>query len=236
MDVRFFLNERIKFVRQFYDTASTPYLLRKHQIEAEEEPYIPPYSEDGEPPFLKEWLEADESLHVLAYLCVSMLAAALHLYFKEWERQSRCQIGESLRKKLFKKGWFPGYRALFSQLFEIKFETAPINYALLEEVVLARNCIEHPPSITNLRTQYTDKDIKKLRHPFFVDEQESSLFSDMDENEKLWFISPTLHISNEQLVTAISEVERFSCWFEVEIETQIYRRYNAQQVNKPDRK
>lgn len=84
MDVRFFLNRRIGFIRQLYTTASAPYLERQRKIEAEEEPFVPPYSEDGEPPFLEEWLEADESLHVVAYSCVSMLAAALHLYFETW--------------------------------------------------------------------------------------------------------------------------------------------------------
>lgn len=73
MDVQYFLSRRIDFIRQYYATASAPYVERKRKIEAEEEPFVPPYSEDGEPAFLKEWLEADESLHVLGYSCISML-------------------------------------------------------------------------------------------------------------------------------------------------------------------
>jgi hypothetical protein len=196
---------------------------RKRKIEAEEEPFIPPYSEAGEPPFLEEWLEAEESLHVLAYSCVSMLAAALHLYLETWVKQSGCPVDELLKKKVFKKqGWFSGYKTHFSQRFAIQFEAAPVKHALLEEVVLARNRIEHPSSITSQRTQYADSDLKKLRHPFFVDDIEATLFIDADENEKSWFFPPTLHVTNDQLIAAISQVERFAVWFEAEIKNQVY--------------
>lgn len=225
MDVRFFLSQRIGFIRQLYGTASAPYVGRKRKIEAEEEPFVPPYSEDGEPPFLEEWLEADESLHVLAYSCVSMLAAALHLYLETWVKQSGISVDESLKKSVFKKGgWFAGYKAHFAQHFKIDFEAGPANLRMLEELVLARNRIEHPSSITSRRTQYADADLKKLRRPFFVDEREAALLADADEGEKLWFIPPTLHVTEEQLLAAVSEVERFAEWFESEIESQVYAR------------
>ena len=36
MDVRFFLNRRLGFIRQLYGTASAPYVERKQKIEDEE--------------------------------------------------------------------------------------------------------------------------------------------------------------------------------------------------------
>lgn len=222
MDVRFFLNCRIDFIRQFYGTASAPYSERKRKIEAGAEPFVPPYSEDGEPAFLEEWLEADESLQVLAYSCISLLAAALHLYFETWVKQTGVPVGESLKKSFKKIGWFAGYKTHFSQCFSIDFEASPVEFVLLEEVVLARNRIEHPSSITSHRTQYADADIKKLRHPFFVDEQEAAIFADVEEAEKAWFIPPTLNITEAQLLAAIGVAERFSKWFEAEIESRVY--------------
>jgi len=62
VDVGFFLKDRIAFIRQFYDAASLPFVERKRKIDAGEDPFVPPYSEDDEPPFLSEWIEADESL------------------------------------------------------------------------------------------------------------------------------------------------------------------------------
>jgi hypothetical protein len=97
MEVRYFLNRRIAFIRQLFETTSAPYIERIRKIEGEEEPFVPPYSEDGEPPFLEEWIEADESLHILAYSCVSMLAAAMHLYLEAWVDQSRVPVDESLK-------------------------------------------------------------------------------------------------------------------------------------------
>ena len=113
---------------------------------------MPPYSEDGEPAFLEEWIEADESLHVLAYSCVSMLSAALHLYLETWVRQSRVPIDESLKKSVSKKsGWFSVYKAHFKQRFSIDFEAGSAKLGLLEEVVLARNRIEKPEAIERSR-------------------------------------------------------------------------------------
>ena len=225
MDVRFFLDCRLGFIRQLYATSSAPYVERKRKIEAQEEPYVPPYNEDGEPPFLDEWLEADESLHVLAYSCVSMLAAALHLYFETWVTQSGVPINESMKKSVFRKsGWLAGYKTHFAQHFRIDFEACPANFGLLSQVVQARNRIEHPSSITSLTTQYAHADLKKLRHPFFIDERENALLVDADEGEKSWLLPPTLYVTEGQLLAAVTEVERFAEWFEAEIEARVYAR------------
>ena len=221
LDISFFFNRRLEFIRKLYYTASEPYVERKRKIEAKEEPFVPPYSEDGEPPFLEEWVEADESLHVLAYSCVSMLAAALHLYLETWVRESRVPVDELLRKSFKKVGWFPGYRTHFSQCFAIDFGVCPENLRLLEEVVLARNRFEHPTSITSIRTNYADADLEKLPHPFFVDERDAALFLDAEEGERAWFIPPTLHVTEKQLLAAIAVVEGFATWFDAEIENRV---------------
>ena len=223
VDVRYFLKKRTAFIRQLYDAASSSYLERKRKIEAEEDPFVPPYSEDEEPAFLEEWIEADESLHVLAYLCISMLAAALHLYFKTLEREFGVAIGDSFKSE-FKKGWLNGYKAFFAQRFDICFESGPANLEVLEEVVLARNRVQHPESITSHRTRYSKSDTKKLSHPFFVDDSERSLLSGVDEAERSWLMSPTLHVTGEKLFAAIDEAEKFVDWLEIEIDKHVYKR------------
>ena len=107
MDVGYFLNERIAFVRHYYDTASFPFIEKKRKIRAGEEPFIPPYSEDGEPPFLEEYGEAEESLQVLGYSCISMLAAALQLYLRTWTIELGRPVGDSFKRE-FKAGWLHG--------------------------------------------------------------------------------------------------------------------------------
>ncbi len=223
MNVRYFLDCRIAFIRQFYATASEPYIERKRKIEAHEEPFIPPYSEDDEPPFLDKWLEADESLHVLAYSCISMLAAALHLYLESWVKQSGIVVDQSMKKSVFKnKGWFSGYDAHFTKHFNVAFKNGPSDLKMLEEVVLVRNRIEHPPSITDQKTQYSASDLKQLRHPFFVDKTEMALLGYSDEEAIPRFMLPTVHITEMQLLAGVAEVERFSVWFDPAIEAAVH--------------
>jgi hypothetical protein len=57
MDVDWFLKERTKFIRQYYAVAIIPFETIRSQIENGVEPYEPPYSEDGEPPFQVELAE-----------------------------------------------------------------------------------------------------------------------------------------------------------------------------------
>lgn len=56
MDVLFFLKERTRLIRQYDVHAANPFNEVIRKIEAREEPYVPPCSEDGEPPFLSEWI------------------------------------------------------------------------------------------------------------------------------------------------------------------------------------
>lgn len=219
MDVRYFLTRRVNFIRQFYEMSSAPFIERKRQIEAEEEPFVPPYSEDPEPAFLEEWLEAEESLQVVGRTCISMLAAVFHLYFKTWERQVGIPVDASLQADFKNNGWFNGYKAYFARHFRTRFEDSPTRLGVLEEIVLVRNRAQHPESITMDSSHYSDSDLKKLPHPFFIDDNDASLFSETEEGERAWLMTPSIRVTAEKLFAAISEVERFAEWLEnVEVE------------------
>jgi hypothetical protein len=88
VDVLYFLTERTKFIRHFYETAGEPFRETMRRIEAAEAPFDEPlYDEDGQPPFLNQWLQAETALDVLGRSCISMLSASLQLYFSTWELQ-----------------------------------------------------------------------------------------------------------------------------------------------------
>lgn len=216
MVVRRFLNERIEFIRQLYDTTTAPYIECKRKIEAQEEPYMPPYSEDGVPPFLDEWLEANESILVIGCLCVSMLSAAFHLYFKTWEKRLGVPVDESLRPIFNKSGWLKGYMAYFSRHFDVEFDELPADLEILQEVILLRNRAQHPEELTENLPSYSKDDLEKLRHPFFIDESERSLLSDLDGSERSWLMPPSFTVTPEKLHKAIAEVQRFTEWLEGE--------------------
>lgn len=224
MDILYFFNRRIDFIRQFYATTSTPYLERKQKIEAKEKTFLPSYCEDAEPAFLSEWLEADESVHVLGYSCISMLAAALHLYFKTWVAKSGIPVSEKLKSHFRETGWFNGYKIHFYNSLVIDFGACSSRLDLLKEVILARNRIEHPISITGIRTSYVENDLQKLTSPFFVNQSEAVLYADTENEDLSWLIPPTLWVTEKQLLDAIVEVENFTAWFEAEIMNRIDER------------
>lgn len=224
MDVGFFLKDRLAFIRQFYDGAALAFSERKRKIEAGEDPYAPPYSEDGEPPFLSEWLAADESLQVLGYSCISMLAAALHLCLKAWEAELRIPVGDSFKSEFKKKGWLNGYRVLFASCFDIHLENGPANWSVLEEIVLARNRTQHPSDIVSPKTGYSSHDLERLPRAFFVDERERGLFPDIQELESFWLFAPSVHVTRDKLMSAIAEVEKFSEWLKTEITLRVSSR------------
>lgn len=214
MDVRYFLDQRLAFIKQLYVNSSASFIERKRKIEAEEEPFVPPYSEDAEPAYLSEWLEADESLQVLGGVCVSMLSASFHLYFKTWEHQLGIPVDKSLKPIFRKRGWFHGYREYFFRHFGINFEGSPCQLALLEELVLARNRVQHPDSISSHSSHYSDDDLKKMPRPFFIDDRELEMLAETEKVERKWLLPPTIHVTSKKFLAALSEVARFAKWLE----------------------
>lgn len=213
MDVRYFLDERLSFVRQLYTKSTETFVERKRMIEDGEEPFFPKYNEDGEPVFLTEWLEADDSLQVLGHACVSILSASFHLYFKTLERELNVSASEKYRLD-FKRGWFNGYKAYFLGEFSVSFEDSQCNLGLLEELVLARNRVQHPEWIASQSAYYSNDDLRRLPHPFFIDSRDMGLFSEQEEGERGWLMPPAIHVSSEKFLAAVSEVARFSEWLE----------------------
>ncbi len=224
MDVIYFLNDRTAFIYQLYRVTSAPYIERIQKIENEEEPFVSSNSSDegdGEPPFQTEFNEATKSLDTLRLMYLSMLMSALHSYLKTWTKQSRISVDDKCDKckSTFKnKGWFWGYSCHFNCKFNIDFNKAPVNLKTLEEIILARNRIEHQPSITSC-PHYEDVDYKKLKSFSYIDEFDEYLLNEIGFSP---FTAPLVSVSEEKLLKAISTIEEFADWFNNEIEPKIY--------------
>jgi hypothetical protein len=66
MDILYFLEERTKFTRYYYETAASPFREIQRKIDANEPPFDdPPWGDSGEPAFLEEWLTAEDGVRVL---------------------------------------------------------------------------------------------------------------------------------------------------------------------------
>lgn len=222
MDVIVFLKERTSFIRQLYRETSTPYFLRLQKIENKEEPFVPPCwnGEDDEPPFLTEYLEAQKSLDTLRLMYISMVKSVLHSYFVTWEKQIGIKVDDKYRKKLFNKGWFQGYSRIFKEYYDIDFQKAPVNLKTIEAIILTRNRIEHSDSIIDI-LNYSESDYEILQDFAYIDDFSRYVMETVGTGT---FTTPSIAVTEEQLLSAITAIEDFTEWFNKEIESKPYHR------------
>ena len=213
MDILAFLKDRTTFIRDFYDTASSPFRETMRKIEAGEAPFEPHLAKyDGEPPFTTEWIDANTSLEVLGRVCVSMLSAALKLYFNTWCSHLRIKTLPS-EKALFKNGFLDGYKQLLGKRLSIEWSECPADFAVLEQVILARIRDQHPNSITRQSVSHRREDLAKFPQPFFMSETDQKIFADPELAGNRFF-SFRVHVTAERLLAAIKEVETVADWLE----------------------
>lgn len=216
MDLNYFLHQRAEFIRNLYETATAPMFDTKRRIESNEAPFdSPPYSEDGEPAFLNEWLQADVQIEVIGRASVSLLSEALKQFFVNLER---CTLPgnrpcSKASRKAFEDGFLAGYRACFADAFGIDWAACPADLAVVEQVILARNRAQHNDLVLD-HIQLDDATRSKFPRPFFMRPDESTL----DNCGPSIFMNPTLHINRETLLEAIANVERLSAWLQESIE------------------
>lgn len=225
MDILFFLKIRTKFIRAFYGEACFLFVERKRKIGAGEDPFAPHYSEDGDPPFLDEWMEADESIDVLGQMCISMLSSSLELYLKEsinellgrhsneWLTRAGIDLPETNKTAFKKHGWINGYRAYFRDRLAIDWTKAESNLSVLEEIVITRNRAQHPEHITSLHIKQSDHDAAKHPRSFFADELEMTLLGG-NPNQDEWIHPWRINVTKEKLFAAVDEVDRFCSWLD----------------------
>lgn len=214
MDVLAFLKDRTGFISWYYDTAAEPFRETIRKIEADEAPFDdPPYSEDGEPSYLTEWIEADTGLDVLGRTCTSMLSASLLLYFRTWERELGVRWENGERKRAFRNGFLRGYQACFGEVLELSWDDCPADLELIEQVVLARNRDQHPESIATMRVSHSYKERKERGRLFFVSEAERRMYDDPAMADISW-MNPSVHVSRELLFRALEQVDTLAEWLE----------------------
>lgn len=221
MDVSFFLRERLQFIRQFYFNSVGSFQTTKQKIENEEEPFVPPYNEDGDPPFELEWQEAEDSLQVLGITCVSMLSNSLKLYFTTVDQLYRFQPLPAFRAE-FKKGFIRGYAAFYKAELAIDYEKAPCDLARLEEIVLVRNAFEHPEAIHSHRLSHPSAG-KDSTSKFFCREEEMKAWDQMEDKETAWLsLPPAVHVDAARLTEALDLADQFCTWLEEQLTTWRY--------------
>jgi hypothetical protein len=215
MDIAYFLKSRTAFIRYFYENAVRPFNDIKIAIEHEEEPYIPPYSEDSEPPFQEEWMDAEQGVEIVGHACISMLSSSLHLFLRSWVNRLEQEHGMKFNANFKKKGWFSGYKQIFDEL-ELPLSQCGASLDVVEQITLARNRVQHPEELTELRVDHSESDLKRFPKPFFANETELKMATHDGDGSATWWLRPSVKSTKEKIFEAINQVEVLCSWLEEE--------------------
>jgi hypothetical protein len=214
MDIRWFLKQRLDFIRTHYDGSASTFIEKKRQIEDGQAPFDnPPYSEDGEPPFLNEWIDADTSIDLVGIACVSLLSDALKLYFNLIKEEEFRFEFDATENKALKNGFVGVFKNALGEILNTDWLESSINFDVIEQTVLARNQGQHGSDLTSFRVRVDPKTIERHPRPFFVRPEEAEAMADAEMGLSK-FLQPSIKISRDSLFTAIDEVEKLGDWVE----------------------
>lgn len=212
MDASYFLEQRTKFIKQFYDGAVSSFRETMRLIEHELPPFVPPYSEDPEPAFLEEWIDAATSEQLVGVTCVSFLSDSLKLYFATLKRDV---IGFRFddEKRAFRDGFVEAYRDALGDILDTDWSHCPADFDIIEQIVLARNRGQHGTSFVAMDVQHDGYTLRRYPSPFFARDSEQFGSSRIDGSFASLF-APSVEVTRDKLFTAIEHVERLARWID----------------------
>ncbi len=196
MDLRYFFDRKLNVLKEFHETAKLPFdqIIKGAQVEYEQ-------CLDEDPPMelMEKYQKAYACKNLLGQACLSALQQILKEYRREYLEDRTCWTeAESIIAKYKKKGWLQGYRIAFRDLLDCDWEKAPTPFSVLEEIVLARNAIQHEGRIAVLHQRRDGQ--YKTKYPI-------SLFSD-------GAFPDLISVTEDTLCLAMSAVEEFVTWLE----------------------
>jgi hypothetical protein len=213
MDVLYFLKERTGFIRRFYNTAGGAFADVKRKITDEAPPFdvCPPgfNPEDGEPPFLEEYMDADAGEEFVGQSSVSFVASSLKLFFDEMRhdlaRFHSRPVPEFDLACAKKHGFLAANRKWFVEM-RIPLEQSGADLAIIEEVILARNAAQHPDSIGSMTLYLRGQQVRRRPLPWFVHplEERGVTPENIADLERFsWMLS----ITREKFLHAVDQVD-----------------------------
>jgi hypothetical protein len=213
MDATYFLKKRTSFIKYLYQEGSKPFAEIQERIQDARPPYDnPPYSEDPEPAYLEEWMDASTARDVLAMSCLSLLSDTLKLYL-ETLRSRVIGFSFTQPEKVFRDGFIPAYKAVLGEILETDWADCPSDLALIEQIVLARNRGQHGGSLQSLDVTHDPKTLQKHSRPFFVSEDEYHTWIASGGRPDSG-LTPSIEVTPETLFAAIESVERLADWID----------------------
>jgi hypothetical protein len=212
MDVLAILKDKLSAAKRLYDGAVSSFVDTKQRIEAGKEPYKPPPfdpdRDDGEPPFLSEWLEANEFENVVGQACISVAYSCLIDYFKGViERSGITHEADKFlnhrRNKVRGENTFQRYVALFEDAYSVDFKQAPVAPSEIQDIVLLRHDTHHGRPGMGLNRYQLDEHVRQFPNGLFLTDLERTLLAG-DANP--WV---SLDVTPEKFQESVRRIEQF---------------------------
>jgi hypothetical protein len=130
---------KLDFIQTFYDKSVSPFAATIRQIETHDRPFD---VWDGDPkcaeePFFDEWMNAYDSIATIGACCLCLVHDTLKQFSEELIRKS----GQT--PPAGKGPWTERYIGFFKSKYNIDWSAASVDLRLLEQLVLARNDLQH---------------------------------------------------------------------------------------------
>jgi len=147
------LESKLRFLRSFYQLTTEPFREIMRKIEVGEEPYVPNDREDDEQPFLGELRQAEEGLELQGQVCLTVLQRSFKEFLDATLREHRKYLNKNRKSNTERKSkdWRDTYHSLFREV-PIDWDKAPVEPSTMEELTLARNCVQHEGGSANVGT------------------------------------------------------------------------------------
>jgi hypothetical protein len=234
MNATYFLKQRTAFIRFLYTESVKPFAEIKSRIENSESPYDNPrYSEDPEPPFLPEWMNAETAKDLLGLSAVSLLSDTLKLYFQTMQKRViGFEFGAAEKALAKKQGFVAAYIAALGHILDTDWSDCPVRLDVIEQVVLARNRGQHGTDLTSLEVRHDNGTLTKHPKPVFASEAEWQTWQEAGGNPDSFF-APALQVTQERLLLAIDEVEKLADWVDGRLPKAYEWRAKAVATNAP---
>lgn len=106
-----------------------------------------------------------------------------------------------------------GYLECFGEALGVAWKDCPADLSVLEQVILARNRSQHPESITSLDVSHDRATWEKHPRLFFARPSEAEMMPNGDTAGG-FMLNPSIHVSRENLFSAIEQVQLLASWLE----------------------
>lgn len=199
------LDDKLRFISWFFGLTTAPFVGIKRKIQNGDHPYKPSAwsEESSEPPFVMEWLDANQAIQLQGQLCLNLLQRSFVEYL-----DGTVKLGSSEPPKK-KNNWLENHKKWFLDA-GVDWNASGADLSLIEELTLARNRIQHGSrgDSHSLIKQQDEDYHTRFPNALFQDDFEARIFCNFGPHLR------HLELTKDKLNKAIDEIMKLANFIE----------------------